>query len=806
MGFNETNPIIKTSSDGVWQGEPTLHYAFPLLIIQTTLVVFLSRLLAFLLKPLRQPKVIAEILAGIMLGPSAFGRNKTFTHWIFPSWSTPILECVSSVGLLFFLFLIGLELDLNTILKSGKKAAGIAFAGISLPFLFSIGVTFVLRKIIKGIDSVGYGEFFLFIGVSLSITAFPVLARILAELRLLTTQVGEMAMAAAAFNDVAAWILLALAVALAGGTTAHHSPLISLWVLLSGIGFVIFMFLIIRPIMIKVAQKYSSGGNNNNIVEELYICLTLVGVMLFGFTTDFIGIHAIFGAFIFGLVIPKNGDFSGRLISRIEDFVSGLLLPLYFASSGIKTDISQIHGVGAWGLVVLVVSTACAGKVLGTFIVGIMFCAIPMREALALGFLMNTKGLVELIVLNIGKEKKVLDDETFAILVIMALFTTFITTPIVMAINKKPSSKEDFQLEKPQKKTKKQNNLQILACLRGPRDAHTLINLIESLRSDKNNNNYASVIKLYVMRLVEFTDRLSSITMVQRTRKNGFPFISGVLRGDNSTDQVGAAFEAYSTLGRVIVRPAMAISGLSDLHEDIIHVAEKKRVELIILPFYKYWQIEGNEVEIHAGQGWKMVNERVMSRAPCSVAVVIDRGLQVNNGMRVCIVFFGGVDCCKALEIGSKMVEHPAIRVTLVRFIHPGSTHFDEAQRSLDDITISEFKMKCGKQILYAEKEANNYNLVTEVLAIGKCGEFELMIIGNKVKFPQGIMAKLFDEQHLNEKNNSEFGPMANLLASSGKGITSSVLVIQQQHASNDIGNSKVASFVDGSGNIDNNV
>lgn len=210
-----------------------------------------------------------------------------------------------------------------------------------------------------------------------------------------------------------------------------------------------------------------------------------------------------------------------------------------------------------------------------------------------------------------------MDDETFAILVIMALFTTFITTPIVMAINKKPSSKEDFQLEKPQKKTKKQNNLQILACLRGPRDAHTLINLIESLRSDKNNNNYASVIKLYVMRLVEFTDRLSSITMVQRTRKNGFPFISGVLRGDNSTDQVGAAFEAYSTLGRVIVRPAMAISGLSDLHEDIIHVAEKKRVELIILPFYKYWQIEGNEVEIHAGKrvkwiGWVMF-ERVKS-------------------------------------------------------------------------------------------------------------------------------------------------------------------------------------------------
>ncbi|XP_055812397.1 cation/H(+) antiporter 20-like [Solanum dulcamara] len=790
MGFNVTNSV-KTSSDGVWQGENTLHYAFPLLIIQTTLVVFLSRLLGFLLKPLRQPNVVAEISAGIMLGPSAFGRNKTFTHWIFPSWSTPILECVASIGLLFFLFLVGLELDLNTILKSGKKAVGIAFAGISLPFLFSIGVAFVLRKVIKGIDSVGYGEFFLFIGVSLSITAFPVLARILAELRLLTTQIGEMAMAAAAFNDVAAWILLALAVALAGGGGVHHSPLISLWVLLSGFGFVVFMFLIIRPIIIWVAQKSSSG--NNNIVEESYICLTLAGVMLFGFMTDFIGIHAIFGAFIFGLIIPKNGDFSERLILRIEDFVSGLLLPLYFASSGIKTDISQIHSDRAWGLVVLVVSTACAGKVLGTFIVGIMLCAMPMREALALGFLMNTKGLVELIVLNIGKEKKVLDDQTFAILVIMALFTTFITTPIVMAIHKSSSTQEP-QLEKTQKNTKKQNNLRILAILRDPRDARALINLVESLRSDKNNNNYASITKLYVMRLVEFTDRLSSISMVRRARKNGFPFIGRVLCRDDAIDQVGAEFKAYSVLGRVMVRPTMAISGLPNLHEDIIHVAEKKQVELIILPFDKYWQMEGDEeVEIHAGHGWRMANERVMSQARCSVAVVVDRGLQlVNNGMRICIVFFGGADCRKALEIGSKMVEHPAIRVTLVRFIYYGSTNFDEAERTLDDSTVAEFMMKWDKQILYAEKEENNYNLVNEVLAIGKSGEFELMIVGNnKSKFTQGIMAKPFDEQ-----NNSELGPLANLLASSGKGIKSSVLVIQQQEEAN-FGNSKLASFID---------
>lgn len=342
---------------------------------------------------------------GILLGPSALGRNKHLFSLVFPSWSTPILESVASIGLLFFLFLVGLELDLSSIRQSGKKAFGIALAGISLPFLFGVAVSFFLRKAVHGEDKVGYGQYLMFMGVALSITAFPVLARILAELKLLTTQLGQTAMAAAAFNDVAAWILLALAVALAGNgsTEDSKSPLISLWVLISGVAFVGFMVVFVRPIMNWVANKCSQ---QQDFLDEAYICVTLAGVMLSGFISDLIGIHAIFGAFIFGLMIPKGGEFATKLIIRIEDFVSGLLLPLYFASSGLKTDVAKIRGAEAWGLVLLVVLTACAGKILGTFVVA-MLCMIPARESLALGVLMNTKGLVELIVLNIGKEKKV---------------------------------------------------------------------------------------------------------------------------------------------------------------------------------------------------------------------------------------------------------------------------------------------------------------------------------------------------------------------------------------------------------------
>lgn len=169
--------------------------------------------------------------------------------------------------------------------------------------------------------------------------------------------------------------------------------------------FVVFMMIVIKPGMKWVASKCSPEKDS---MDEFYIVLTLAGVMVSGFITDVIGIHSIFGAFVFGLTIPKGGDFADRLTERIEDFVTGLLLPLYFASSGLKTDVTKIKGGKAWGLLVLVITTACAGKILGTFVVALM-CMIPVRESLTLGLLMNTKGLVELIVLNIGKEKKVLD-------------------------------------------------------------------------------------------------------------------------------------------------------------------------------------------------------------------------------------------------------------------------------------------------------------------------------------------------------------------------------------------------------------
>ncbi|KAK1316090.1 Cation/H(+) antiporter 19 [Acorus calamus] len=662
MGTNETGcpAPMKATSNGSFQGDNPLDYALPLIILQICLVVVLTRALAFLLKPLRQPRVIAEIIGGILLGPSALGRNEKFLHTVFPKRSLTVLDTIANIGLLFFLFLVGLELDF---------AIAIAAAGISLPFILGIGTSVILRSTIN--NGVRHAPFLVFMGVALSITAFPVLARILAELKLLTTDVGRVSMSAAAVNDVTAWILLALAIALSGSDT---SPLVSLWVLLTGTGFVIFCIVVLRPALAWVARRSLDGEP----VKEVYICATLTAVLAAGFVTDTIGIHALFGAFVVGIVVPKEGPFAGVLIEKIEDLVSGIFLPLYFVSSGLKTDVTTIRGARSWGLLVLVITNACLGKIGGTVIVS-MLAKIPFREALALGFLMNTKGLVELIVLNIGKDRKVLNDQTFAILVLMALFTTFITTPIVTLIYKPARRATPYKHRTVQRKDT-DSELRMLACFHSARNIPTIINLIESSRGTRRRGRLC----VYAMHLMELSERSSAISMVQRARRNGLPFWNKKQAGQDGNSVV-VAFEAYQQLSSVTVRPMTAISHLSTIHEDIVTSAQQKRAALIVLPFHKQQRLDGAMESL--GHGFQHMNREVLRYAPCSVAILVDRGFggvaQVSSSdvsYAVVVLFFGGRDDREALAYALRIAEHPGIILTVLRFVpQPGKSLLEEA-------------------------------------------------------------------------------------------------------------------------------
>jgi Kef-type K+ transport system membrane component KefB len=370
---------------------------------------------------LGQPLVIAEMVAGIVLGPSLFGL--LFPHAfgaLFPVASLPVLKMLSQFGLILFMFLVGLELDPSLLRGRRRASIVISHTSIALPFALGIGGAWWLRDAYAPKD-VAFLPFALFMGTAMSVTAFPVLARILTERGLMHSRVGAIAIACAAVDDVTAWCLLAVVVAIAHA----HAATEGLWTIGLAAAFSAFMLLVARPALRLLGARVAKVGlGPTTLAGVLLLLMVSAGI------TEFIGIHALFGAFLFGAVLPKEDGLSKLLTEKFESVAVVLLMPLFFAFSGLRTTIGLVSGLDHWLIVAALIGLATLGK-FGGSAVAARLTGIRWREASAIGVLMNTRGLMELIVLNVGMDLGVITPTMFTMLVLMALFTTFATTPIL---------------------------------------------------------------------------------------------------------------------------------------------------------------------------------------------------------------------------------------------------------------------------------------------------------------------------------------------------------------------------------------
>jgi Kef-type K+ transport system membrane component KefB len=419
--IEKTFSLIETQSI-FSQIAQNLKHPLSILTLQIVTIIMVARIFSVLFKKIGQPAVIGEIAAGIALGPSLLGwLLPEFSAFLFPAASLSNLQFLSQVGLILFMFVIGLELDSRNLQHQAREAVIVSHASIIFPFFLGVLLSFATYEKLAP-DHVTFVAFALFMGIAMSITAFPVLARIVQERGLTEKPVGAMAITCAAADDVTAWCLLALVIAIVkAGAIAS-----ALLTVLVAVLYVLFMFFAVKPRLEKVGAGYSG----RETISRPIVALVFILLLLSCWITEVIGIHALFGAFIAGVVMPQNAAFKRIMTEKIEDVALVLLLPLFFVFTGLRTKIGLLNDAHLGLVCLLVIGVAIVGK-LGGSAVAARFVGKSWKDSLAIGILMNTRGLMELVVLNIAYDAGVLSDEMFAMLVLMALVTTFMTGPVL---------------------------------------------------------------------------------------------------------------------------------------------------------------------------------------------------------------------------------------------------------------------------------------------------------------------------------------------------------------------------------------
>ncbi|KAK4552234.1 hypothetical protein LTR86_010588 [Recurvomyces mirabilis] len=728
--YNSSNPII-------------------LFIIQAGIIILFCRLLHYPLSLLRQPRVIAEVIGGILLGPSVMGHVPGFTATVFPKEAMPNLNLVANLGLVLFLFLVGLEVDLRYFVRNWKVALSVGTASMALPFGLGCAIAWGLYNEFRnepGTVPIQFGTYMLFIAVAMSITAFPVLCRILTELKLLRTPVGIIVLSAGVGNDVIGWILLALCVALVNA----GSGLTALWVLLTCVGYVLFLTFAVRPAFMWVLRR---SGSLHDGPSQSIVALTLIITLASAFFTGVIGVHPIFGAFLAGLICPHEGGFAVKVTEKIEDLISALFLPLYFALSGLSTNLGLLDSGITWAYVIGVIAVAFCSKFSGA-----MFAAkasgLVWRESAAIGSLMSCKGLVELIVLNIGLQAKILSSRTFTIFVIMALVTTFATTPMTAWLypawyqrkleawkrgeldwtTGRPSEVDVVAVQK--LGSKRMESLLVYLRLDNMPTLLAFVSLLggkpgelvakKHPMHEKDSSVESRVptlpgakssIQVHGMRLLELTERTSAVMKVSEV---------------DDLSLFDPVLNAFRVLGQLY---NLAVSGETNVVPEALYAdtlankAAEDASDLLVVP----WSETGNMSEAQAtpkdsvrdklaSEAYSAFVTKTLEKAECTTAVFVNNGFSGSSKPRkvtrqrsmsvmslhgprehavqrpnvngrshhIFLPFFGGADGRAALRLVLQLAENPEVTATILHLLDPhGGSNLRDSSVVTEHATVT---------------------------------------------------------------------------------------------------------------------
>jgi len=700
----EANRVIteKASGKGQWQDFVdtlfhNLSHPLALLLVQIITILFVARFFAWICKKLGQPTVIGEMIAGIVLGPSLVGTFfPEYSALLFPPESLGNLQFLSQIGLILFMYVIGMELDLSVLRNKAKDAVIISHASIIIPFTFGIVLAYFIYNQFAP-QGVSFGSFGLFLGIAMSITAFPVLARIVQERGLHRTRIGAMVITCAAADDVTAWCILAAVIAI----VKAGSFISSLYIIALSVGYVLLMLFVVRPFLKRIGELYS---NKENITKQV-VAIFFLTLLISAYTTEVIGIHALFGAFMAGAIMPENMRFRSIFIEKVEDVSQVMLLPLFFVFTGLRTQIGLLNDIEMWKVCGLIIAVAVVGKFVGSAVTA-RFVGQNWRDSLTIGALMNTRGLMELIVLNIGFDLGVLSKEIFSMMVIMALTTTFMTGPLLDLIGLIYNRGKNYIPTE----IRQASRFKVLFSFDSPESAKPLLKLAHAFVAKMNTNAMVTAMhvpqssEIHTFNLQEYEEQAFKPVLVEAEDL-----------GQNVTTLFKATSDIDSDIATVANKGEFDLV-LIDIGQSIFEGTLLGKIlgftTRIINPESLLNTVTGKE-KLFENSPFDDKTQQILSKTQTPVGILVDKGFNCTD--RIFLTLFDEDDAF-LIEYAHKLIANAGSQVTILDadgFVK-NNPHIKESIRSVEQVVPNHI------QLLSQKKMEREYLQSHDLLIISK--------------------------------------------------------------------------------------
>ncbi|KAL1192740.1 Cation/H(+) symporter 13 [Cardamine amara subsp. amara] len=750
------------TSRGIFMNSNPLKYSLPLLLLQMSVIIITSRLIFRVLQPLKQGMISAQVLAGVLLGPSFLGHSMTYTAMFLPAGGKIIIQTLSNTGFVIHLFLLGLKIDASIIKKAGSKAILIGTASYAFPF--SIGhLTVMFINQTMGLPSDVLHCTRIVISLS-SMTSFPVTTTVLAELNILNSELGRLATNCSMVCEACSWF-----VALAFNLYTRERTMSSVWAILMIVSLLLTITCIFRPLIIWLTERNKNSMNNKDVVPFFPVLLILSVASL---SAEAMGVHAAFGAFWLGVSLPDGPPLGTELTTKLEMFASNMLLPCFIAISGFQTnffDIADSHEHHVILIeVILLITYGC--KVLGTAAAS-AYCKTQIGDALCLAFLMCCQGVIEVYTTIVWKDAQVVDTECFNLVIITILIVTGISRFLVVYLYD-PSKRYKSQSKRTILNTRQQNlQLRFLLGLYNVENVPSMVNLLEATYPTRYDP-----ISFFTLHLVELKGRAHSLLTPHHQMNKLDPNTAQSTRIVNAFQRFEQKFQ-----GTLIAQHFTAAAPFSSINNDVCTLALDKKATLIVIPFHKQYAIDGTVGNVNGAI--RHINLNVLEAAPCSVAIFIDRGetegrrsvLMTSTWHNVAVLFIGGRDDAEALALCMRMAEKPELNVTMIHIRHKNSLQDEDYSEMSEYNLINDFKSLAANKgkVHYVEEIVRDGVETTQVMS--SLGDtYDMVLVGRDHDLESSVLYGLTDWSEC-----PELGVIGDMLTSPD--FHFSVLVVHQQ-------------------------